>query len=31
MILGKREIAKKWYTDLNFIEQRKVDKLVKNY
>jgi hypothetical protein len=28
---GQREAAMKWYDDLVFTEQRKVDKMVKNY
>ena len=29
--MDKKEASKKWYDALDFIEQRKVDKLVKNY
>ena len=29
--MDKKEASKKWYDNLDFIEQKKVDKLVKNY
>ena len=29
--MDKKEASKKWYDDLDFIEQKKVDKMVKNY
>ena len=29
--MDKKEASKKWYNDLDFIEQMKVDKMVKNY
>ena len=28
---GQREASMRWYDGLEFIEQRKVDKMVKNY
>ena len=28
---GQREAAARWYEGLDFIEQKKVDKMVKNY
>ena len=29
--MDKKEASKKWYNDLDFIEQKKIDRLVDNY